>query len=94
MWKDGAFICILEDENGEPSAQVIKQNNGTWAVYDPRRMNEARTGPLRVAGGFPTSEAAKQFVDEARAGSTSEGAAATEAAPNYEVKRQAPIPIR
>ncbi len=84
MWTDGAFVCAFEDEEGNTVATVVKQSGGTWAVFDPNKLNDTGTGALRVAAGFPDAAAGKKFVDDARAGSTSEHADAGAAASNTE----------
>jgi hypothetical protein len=64
MWTDGFYACILKDADGNPVAQVVKDGGGTWAAFDLARINSTGTGPLRVAGGFASSDAAKAYVNE------------------------------
>ena len=54
-WRDGPSMCALADEDGEIHAEIIRDANGTWALF---QFNGA---VWRVRGGFATAAAAKAY---------------------------------
>jgi hypothetical protein len=72
MWKKGPDSCEREDEDGNVIAMAIKQSGGaalgaseSWSVYNTLQANTEGTGFHLVAAGFPSSDAAINWVDNA-----------------------------